>query len=140
MIIKTSILIKAKPERVWEIFTDFASYPSWNPFVLTLTGVVKEGNSIEVQLPDMKFNPVVLKYQPNKELTWRGKLLFKGLFDGTHSFKLTDLKNGTTRFEHSEKFSGILVPLFTKMLNTKTKLGFIEMNEHLKKLVERTNS
>ncbi len=136
MEIQTDIVIEAAPQKVWEIFTDFAAYPSWNPFIFSLTGPVATGNIIKVKLPGMNFTPTVLAYQQNKVFTWQGKLLFTGLFDGTHSFKLTDLQNGKTRFEQSEKFSGFLLPIFRKMLNTKTRDGFVAMNKRLKTRVE----
>jgi hypothetical protein len=45
---------------------------------------------------------------------------------------LIDNQNGTTTFVQSEKFTGILIPLLTKMLDQKTLKGFIDMNEALK--------
>jgi hypothetical protein len=84
----------------------------------------------------MKFKPTILVRSENKELRWLGKLLFKGLFDGEHSFRIVDNENGTCTFYHEESFSGILVGLFAKKLDTDTKQGFIEMNEKLKELVE----
>ena len=61
---------------------------------------------------------------------------FKGVFDGEHKFELVDNGNGTTIFNHSEKFKGILVGLFKKQLENNTKKGFELMNENLKKVVE----
>lgn len=29
--VKTEILIKAAPEKVWAILTNFENYPNWNP-------------------------------------------------------------------------------------------------------------
>lgn len=132
MEIKTEIVINAEPNKVWETLTDFENYRNWNPFVKSLTGEVKTGNHIHVQLPGMNFKPKVLKFEKNKEFRWLGHLLFKGIFDGEHFFKLIDNKNGTTKFEHGEKFSGILVPLFKKKLMAETKTGFMEMNKRLK--------
>jgi len=63
--------------------------------------------------------------------------LFPGLFDGEHKFELIDNNNGTTTFVQSEKFTGILVPLFRKMLDVNTRNGFSLMNEKLKELAER---
>ena len=53
------------------------------------------------------------------------------------SFELIDNKNGTTTFIQSEKFKGILVPLFKKMLDYNTVNGFNAMNKKLKELAEQ---
>ena len=84
----------------------------------------------------MTFKPVVLVFEENKELRWRGKLWFAGIFDGEHRFVLKANEDGLTEFIHAEKFSGILVPFMRKMLNGRTKNGFVKMNEALKKKVE----
>lgn len=80
----------------------------------------------------MTFKPKVLVFEPEKEFRWLGHLLFPGLFDGEHIFELTDQGNGTTVLVHMEKFKGILVPLFQKMLDTNTLEGFNAMNRALK--------
>ena len=69
----------------------------------------------------MIFKPIILTRINNKELSWQGKLLFKGLFDGKHKFELIDNGDGTTTFIQSEKFSGIFVWLFNPR-NTKKDL------------------
>jgi len=71
----------------------------------------------------------------NRDLSWLGHLIIPGLFDGEHTFRLDDNHNGTTTFIHSENFSGLLVPLFRKMLEENTREGFIQMNNKLKELV-----
>ena len=82
----------------------------------------------------MTFTPTVLAFDTNKEFRWIGHLLFAGLFDGEHKFKLIDNHNGSTTFIQSEKFKGILVPLFKKMLDYNTVNGFNLMNQKLKEL------
>ncbi len=137
--IKTEIVIQATPEKIWKILTDFESYPQWNPFITSITGNVEKGNKIVVSIKPpkgsgMTFKPTILTKTDNKELSWKGKLLFNGLFDGVHKFELIDNGNGTTTFVQSEKFSGIFVWLFNPQ---KTKNGFNEMNQKLKELAER---
>lgn len=134
--IKTHITINAPKERVWEILTDFEKYPDWNPFVKSLEGEVKEGGRIRIQLPGMTFRPTVLAFDPNTELRWLGHLGFKGLFDGEHKFYLTKNADGSTEFEHSEEFHGLLVGLFSGMLERDTRPGFEAMNQKLKELAE----
>lgn len=142
MELKTEILINATPEKVWAIFTDFNNYPNWNPFIKSITGDVKVGNTINARIEPpgasgMTFKPKVLAFYANKEFRWLGHLLIKGLFDGEHKFELIKNGNGTTTFIQSEQFSGILVPLFKKMLNNAIKNGFNLMNEQLKALAEK---
>ncbi len=140
--IKSEILINATPEKVWTILTKFEDYPKWNPFIKSITGNVAVGNKITARLepPEangMTFKPKVLVFDANNEFRWIGHLIFPGLFDGEHKFELIDNGNGTTTFKQSEKFAGILVPFFKKMLDNNTKKGFEEMNKKLKELAEQ---
>jgi len=141
--INTEITINAKPEKVWAILTDFENYPNWNPFIKSLSGKVAVGKKINARLQPpgakgMSFTPTVLAFDKNKEFRWLGHLLFKGLFDGEHKFELIDNGNDTTTLKQSEKFNGVLIPLFKKMLDTNTVDGFNLMNQKLKELAEKT--
>ena len=140
--IKTEILINATPGKVWSILIDFDKYPDWNPFIKSITGKVLVSNKITVRLEPpgakgMTFKPKVLAFETNKEFRWIGHLFFLGLFDGEHIFELIDNGNGTTTFIQREKFGGILVPLFKKMLDGNTLNGFNLMNKKLKELAEK---
>ena len=139
--IKTEIIINVMPEKIWAVLTSFDNYPNWNPFIKSIKGEVKVGNTITVRLEPpgakgMTFKPHVLAFETNKEIRWIGHLLFPGLFDGEHKFELIDNGNGTTTFKQSEIFGGVLVPLFKKMLDDNTKKGFEEMNIKLKESAE----
>lgn len=139
--LRTSIVINKSPEKVWAVLTDFEKYPQWNPFIQHISGNPVVGKQITAKIAppegqSMVFTPIVLAFTPNKEFRWIGKLWIKGLFDGDHKFELIDNQNGTTTLIHSEKFGGILVGLFEKMIDNNTKKGFEQMNEQLKKRVE----
>jgi hypothetical protein len=136
--ITSSITINASAEKVWNVLTDFDKYPEWNPFIHSIKGEVIVGQNIEVKIQTMNFKPVVLVYDTNKEFKWKGKLLFKGLFDGEHRFQLKENANGTTNFIQSESFSGILVRLLINKLDKETLPGFQEMNQKLKERCEKT--
>lgn len=143
--IKTEVLINATPEKVWEILINFDNYSQWNPFIKAIKGEVKVGKKIIVRVepPDsreMIFKPKVLTYDTNKELSWLGHMFFTGLFDGEHKFELIDHKNGTITFKQSEKFKGIFLPFFQKLLENNTRKGFEEMNQKLKELAEHGNN
>jgi hypothetical protein len=85
----------------------------------------------------MRFQPVLLAVDPQRELRWRGSVGVRGVFDGEHIFQLQKLAGGGTRLLHGERFSGLLVPFIMRgaMLEA-TRNGFIAMNTALKKRLE----
>lgn len=139
--IQTEIEIEASAERVWQVLTDFAAYPQWNPFVRQAIGIPKTGERLRVHLGPsgtrgMTFTPTLLSVQPNQELRWLGRLFVPGLFDGEHSFRIEPLAENRVRFVQSERFRGLLVPFLAHSLDTDTRRGFEEMNQALKQRVE----
>jgi hypothetical protein len=140
-----SIEIDAPPNIVWEVLTDFKRFNQWNPFIRSITGEVARGAQLQVQIhpPDgdsMIFRPVVLVAEPERELRWLGRFLFAGVFDGEHCFQIEPLSDRRVKFIHSEAFSGLLVPLFWRSLDTQTRKGFEEMNQALKLRAEHYSS
>jgi hypothetical protein len=139
----SEIEIQASDKRVWHLLTDFASFPQWNPFIRQAKGEAKVGARLEVLIQPsgasgMTFKPVVLKVEPNRELRWLGRLLMPGLFDGEHIFTIETLDANRIRFTQREIFTGLLVPLFARSLDTDTRRGFEEMNQVLKSRAEQT--
>ena len=140
--IHTEIEIDATPDAVWSVLVDFASYPQWNPFIRSIQGAALAGTSLVARIQPsgasgMTFRPTVLMADPPREFRWLGKLLVRGLFDGEHRFAIRELPGGRSRFEQSERFTGLLVALFRGALDRDTKRGFAEMNLALKQRVEQ---
>ena len=138
--LSASVEIDASRERVWEVLTDFGSYPEWNPFIRSIRGRPARGSKLEVRIEPpggrgMTFKPTVLEAQPGQELRWLGRLLMPGLFDGEHSFRIEPVDDGRVRFVQAERFGGALVALFGKQLD-KTRQGFEAMNKALKRRAE----
>ena len=139
--VRTEIDISASREKVWSILTDFASHAGWNPFIKTWRGGTNEGDRLCIVLQPpgakkaMSFCPTLLVFEENTELRWKGKLLFRGLFDGEHIFELESMGENSTKFIHREEFGGILVPFMGSVLK-KTRQGFEAMNEALKTIAE----
>ena len=140
--IRKEIEINASAERVWQILTDFASFPQWNPFIREISGKLKVGGKLEVYLQPSdqrgaRFRPVVLSAEPPQELRWLGRLWsIPKLFDGEHSLMIERLDANRVRFVQQEVFSGVLVPLLARALSA-TERSFGEMNEALKAHAER---
>ncbi|MFN3625057.1 MAG: SRPBCC family protein [Hyphomicrobium sp.] len=137
--IMTSTAIAAPAARVWDVLMDFARYPEWNPFVRSIKGTARVGETLEVviQPPGRKpgtFRPVVIEVQPERSFVWRGSLPIPGLFAGEHRFTL-EYAAGGTLFHQSEGFSGLLVPFVGSILDA-TEAGFQNMNAALKTRAE----
>jgi hypothetical protein len=133
--IEHTLDIPADPTTVWQVLTDTAAYPQWNPFITRLEGELHPGRRLSVTISpgdrSMTFKPVVLDAEPGRLLRWRGRLGVRGVFDGTHEFHLEATGAGGTRFTQRETFSGVLVPLMAGVLE-QTANGFAAMNEALR--------
>jgi hypothetical protein len=81
------------------------------------------------------FRPKVLAATPGRELRWLGRVGLPGIFDGEHRFLLRPNPSGGTTLEHAERFSGVLVPFFGKMLSD-TEAAFARFNRELKQRAE----
>lgn len=136
--LESSVHIHANPQQVWKVFSDFDSYAAWNPFIKSISGKLEPGKSFRAEIGTMKFRPKLLRFEVGKEMTWIGRLLIPGIFDGKHSFVLEEQNDGTTLFMQSEEFSGILVGMLRKRLDTEILQGFQAMNKELKLRAEAT--
>lgn len=139
--LNTQIEIAASAARIWKKLMDFGSYGEWNPFVRSIEGEAVVGGSLSVYIqPEggrgMKLSPMVVAVEPERKFAWKGSLLFAGIFDGMHEFRIEPKDNGSSTFIQREEFTGITVPLLWPILEKDTRRGFDEMNKALKKLAE----
>ena len=137
----SQIEIRASAERVWQVLTDFTTYPEWNPFIRRVNGRPEVGERLVVRMQPsgtrgMTFRPTVMKAEPNRQLRWLGRLLVPGLFDGEHIFEIEELDRDRVLFVQREVFKGLLVPLLARSLDRDTQRGFEEMNRALRERVE----
>lgn len=134
----SSVHLPASAALVWEVLMDFEAYGQWNPFVVAISGQANVGQTLRVDLQldagkPMRMQPVVVAVEPKELFEWQGSLGIKGLFDGRHRFALMPHTDGSCTLEHSETFSGWLVPLIWPLIAHKTKKGFEAMNAALLK-------
>lgn len=140
-IVHTEIDIEAPRDVVWRTLTDFDSYPEWNPFVRRVKGEMRPGSrlSVTVDLPGSRpttFRPTLLRFEPNVELRWRGRLFVPGLFDGEHCFLVEDFRPDRVRFFQREIFRGVLVGMAHEKIEA-ARRGFEAMNAALRDRAER---
>ena len=139
--LRSEVTIDAPAERVWELLTDFGSFPDWNPFMQRASGEVVVGEKLVVYLKPpggmgMSFKPRVTKVVSNREFRWLGHFVMPGVFDGEHIFAIEPIGDASCRFVQREEFRGILVQLVLAMMGKATERGFNEMNQALKARAE----
>ena len=140
--ISTEILINTSKEKVWNILSDFPAYPDWNPFITEISGELKNGSRLNVVLKidekkESKFNPELISVIPGEKFCWRGKLVMKGVFDGTHYFILEETEDGKTLLTHGENFQGFLAGFILKRIKSETLAAFERMNLAMKEKAEK---
>jgi hypothetical protein len=135
---RESIEITASPERVWQVLTDFAEYPGWNPMIPKMKGELKEGAKLKGTVglgpARIPFMPTLLTVEPNVELRWKGGV--PGAFVADHRFIIEAISDSTTLLRHHETYAGVFKPFgpFNKVPDS-VHAGF---NSALKRRAEST--
>jgi len=140
--IRSAIEIRAPLETVWGVLTDFAAYPDWNPHIRRVQGKVDNGTRISIHTRPpggrlIVMRPTVISWEPPNELRWRSTFLTGRLFTGEHGFRLEPTATDRVRFVQDETFSGLLVPIYSRLRLPRTRRGFDDTNEALRDRAER---
>ncbi len=135
-----AIAIDAPAERVWQVVSDFARYPEWNPFIVRAAGVPRVGERLDVTIvaPGVKpatFRPRVLDVEPGRLIRWKGEFKLPGLFDGRHALIVDPLDDERSRFTTHEDVSGILLPFLGSVMAA-SQQGFELMARAVKERAE----
>ena len=111
--IKTEVEINASASTVWGALTNFPAYTIWNPWIYPASGEAVAGRQLDLTLHGgtiIRFNPTVLVAQPERELSWSGKITFAGV-ERVATFEIQPLGPHSVHFVATERFKGILLPL-----------------------------
>jgi len=131
--LETSMEIDAPAGRVWEVLTDLASYPEWNPMIRRATGELRVGSRLEVRFePEGRkghtFRPMLTAVDPGRELRWSGRPRFPGVFDMEHYWMIEEKPGGKSRLRHGASVSGLAAPLAGKAMLRSARKPFEAMN------------
>ncbi len=136
----TQIDIKAPPDEVWAVLTDFAAYPEWNPFLRELRGEAVEGCSLSLCIrskrgDERQFWARILKFRAPAHLCWQAELIGGGLLRGECGFAL-QVCNGGTRVDQVVRFSGPLAALVRGNMAQEVHASAEAMGQALRARVE----
>jgi hypothetical protein len=138
----SQIDIDATPERVWQVLSDFGSYPQWNPFITSAEGEAQPNSRVVMRMQPVgargvTLRPTVVEATPGHRLRWQGRFGIPGIFGAEHCFTITPRDEGGVRLTQDERFKGVLVPLMARSLDRHTQPAFEAMNTALKHRAEQ---
>jgi demethylmenaquinone methyltransferase/2-methoxy-6-polyprenyl-1,4-benzoquinol methylase len=134
-IIAAEVEVDAPPERVWEVLTDFAAYPEWNPFMFSVEGAAETGAHLQIAMQRrggmvLRFRARVLVSDAPRELAWTGEGLkghLPGLVRGERRVVIDPLANDRSRLRMRTTFSGLLAPLMGWLERYREAFGEMEL-------------
>ncbi len=138
--LRTEVEIAASPERVWSVLTDFAAFPTWNPFLANVAGELQADARLRVVVSlhdgsELRLNARVGVCDPPSELRWTAHQWLPSLIRLEHLFLLKPTGDGHTRLVHGEDLDGGLLEYLPRR-TTLTLRGMVHMNEALRVRVE----
>jgi hypothetical protein len=138
---KTTFGVDASAETVWDVLTDFDSYPEWNPSLPSISGELKEGSTVSLTLgmpgrPSPKVKAKLVDIVPGRRLTWHGNAGADWVFAGDRQFVIDAQPDGTVLFTHVEDVQGLLFPVFRAVMGDAIQRGHDAFNTALKERAE----
>lgn len=105
------INIKASAQKIMTLLTDANNFTKWNSTVISVKGLIKQGETIELISkldPKRTFKLKVTEMTPTT-LVWKDG--FAPMFSGVRTFTLKPKEDGSTDFSMVEVFKGIMLPM-----------------------------
>jgi uncharacterized protein YndB with AHSA1/START domain len=111
-------VIRATPEKVWEILTNASGYAEWNPEIGAIEGGMASGTRFHarVKIANGAIRPVSMRvtaFAPPSRMEWTGGLPL-GLFKSRRLFTVTPADDGGVDFRMLVTMSGPLASLMVK--------------------------
>jgi uncharacterized protein YndB with AHSA1/START domain len=118
---RKTILINAKPEKVWAILTNIDQWTNWQTDITKskLNGQLKPSTTFDWKSSGAKIHSTIQIIDEFKYIGWTGKTF--GML-AIHNWKLT-AENGQTKVEVEESMEGFLAGLFKKSFNKNLEKG-----------------
>lgn len=145
--IRTEIEIEARPRLVWQVLTDFAAYPAWNPCLIEVRAQPRPGSRVDMVFRSSKrrfrLDARIVRADAERELRWCGPTSrVRGvLFRGEHYWTIRGIRGGSrSQLVHGEAFAGLLIPALSSWLDREVLHAYRALNLALKARAEQAQS
>lgn len=131
---EADIEINTSPEKVWDVLTDFTSWPEWNSGVsdMQFESTVTPGAVFSWKGGGLRIVSTIEEVEPPKRIAWTGKAL------GTHAihvYTLTPSEHGV-QVNTSESFVGWLPSLLSGYMKATLERSLVSSLQDLKSAAE----
>ena len=96
-------MIAAPPEAVWRVLTDTDNYSAWNPIFVTLTGEMRPGSdlALEMKLEDGQTSQITVSVDAMEEFrSIQQSAGVPGILTAHHEWRLEPIEEGTLLVQH----------------------------------------
>ncbi|MEM7735882.1 MAG: SRPBCC domain-containing protein [Deinococcota bacterium] len=107
-----SVDIQASPKIIWQLLTTASDMPRWNSTIVSLDGIIQQGDTIQLKstLDEKRtFKLKVKEFMPEQRLVW-------GDSQGKRVYTLTPKGNSVTTVTMTETIGGPIFPLFARFI------------------------
>ena len=141
MRVEQALHVAAPAPVVWQVITDLARYPEWNPFVRACRSDLAVGSPIDMRVAglapfELAQREHILAHEPGRRLCYGLDGAFAGGVSSERCHVVTPLDAATTRYESSFALRGTLAPLVRLLLGRRLAHGFDAMTAALAKRAE----
>jgi hypothetical protein len=136
-LLEHSVEIAAPGEVVWEVITDFARYPDWNPFVVECRSSLEIGAPIAMRVRVFPFwaqpqRERILEHDPSRRLCYGVPRDPLGALESRRCHAVRAVDALTTRYDSRFELRGWLAPVVRALLGRRLAHGFAAMTEALR--------
>jgi hypothetical protein len=135
VISRSTIMIEAKPEKIWNVLTDIDNWPRWHTEIeyAKLHGPLEASVGFTWKSGGMKINSILHTVAPFYSLGWTGKTL--GI-NAIHNWILKAVEGGT-EVAVSESMEGLIVKIFKRKIQQTLDTSMTQWLERLKEESEK---
>ena len=139
--VRAEVEIDAPADRIFEILTDLAAYPEWNPFTPRVESTLLPGDPVHLHVRLLgrrlshRVEIVSANERPSK-LCWGMQMSPGFLLRAERCQTLTPIGEHRTRYVNEDRIRGWLAPVVMAIFGPAMQRGFEEVALALKKRAE----
>ena len=139
--IDKTVDIDAPASIVWEVITDLAAYPQWNPFCVECQSTLKPGDPIDMRVKlagrPQKQREWMKEHIPGKRLAYAMKPVPAGALNSGRSHEVKSIGHDRTRYQSHFELRGWMMPLVRGLLGRRLQHGFAGMTAGIQQRAEQ---